>query len=128
MSHVDALIQRAENVVLKDIFNSKYLKITILPFFIAFDVLKCPFSKVAILHFQFLAATLNYKNVLPHMYSDYQLVLKMQKDNREKCSFRVGKHPYSNEILISNFFGGCRGHNRMVVGFTIAYAISAYHH
>jgi hypothetical protein len=24
MSHVDALMQRADNVVLKDIFNSKY--------------------------------------------------------------------------------------------------------
>ena len=58
MSHVDALMQRAEHVVLKDIFNSKYLKITILPFFIVFEALKCPFSKVATLRFQFLAGTL----------------------------------------------------------------------
>ena len=24
--------------------------------------------------------------------------------------------------------GGCRGHNRMVVGVTTTYAINAYHH
>jgi hypothetical protein len=60
MSHVDALnlMQRAGNVVLKDIFNIKELKITIFPFFIVFDALKCPFSKLAPLHFQFLAGTL----------------------------------------------------------------------
>ena len=25
-------------------------------------------------------------------------------------------------------FRGCRGHDRIVVGFTITYAINAYHH
>ena len=29
---------------------------------------------------------------------------------------------------MSNFIMGHRGHDRMVVGFTITYAISAYHH
>ena len=30
--------------------------------------------------------------------------------------------------LITLFFRGCHGHDHMVVGFTTAYAISAYHH
>jgi hypothetical protein len=30
--------------------------------------------------------------------------------------------------IMSNFIMGHRGHDRMVVGFTITYAISAYHH
>ena len=28
----------------------------------------------------------------------------------------------------SNMYGGCHGCDRMVVGFTTTYAISAYHH
>jgi hypothetical protein len=30
--------------------------------------------------------------------------------------------------FLSHEVRGCRGHDRMVVGFTATYAISAYHH
>ena len=32
------------------------------------------------------------------------------------------------EAADSIFFRGCRGHDRMIVGYTTTYAISAYHH
>jgi len=41
-------------------------------------------------------------------------------------SFISGK-PFTI-LLISDIPGGRRGHDRMVVGFTTTYAISAYHH
>jgi hypothetical protein len=31
-------------------------------------------------------------------------------------------------VNIIQALGGCRSHDRMVVGFTTTYAISAYHH
>jgi len=31
-------------------------------------------------------------------------------------------------ICLQRHIGGCRCHDRMVVGFTNSYAISAYHH
>jgi hypothetical protein len=31
-------------------------------------------------------------------------------------------------ICLQRHIGGCRGHDRMVVGFTNSYAISAHHH
>jgi hypothetical protein len=35
---------------------------------------------------------------------------------------------YSRNALKTFFFRGCPGRDRMVVGFTTTYAISAYHH
>ena len=31
-------------------------------------------------------------------------------------------------VIPLEYIGGCRGHDRMVVGFSTTYAISAYHH
>jgi len=38
------------------------------------------------------------------------------------------QYVFNNVWTYSPLTRGCRGHDRMVVGFTTTYAISAYHH
>jgi len=38
------------------------------------------------------------------------------------------KKPKPQKQMVKKGGGGCRGRDRMVVGFTTTYAISAYHH
>ena len=57
-----------------------------MPFFIVFDTLKCPFFKVAPLHFQFLAGTLNWLIFLRILKAFHWMSMK-SAENFQKWAF-----------------------------------------
>ena len=54
------------------------------------------------------------------------LILLININNTHKGKYNVPSRLKISEITICT--RGCRGRDRMVVGFTTTYAISAYHH
>ena len=83
-----------------------------MPFFIDFDALKCPFSKVAPLHFQFLAGTLTCAGFIP----DWDSSSEEHKPIKSTLSWLSGCYEISDLVSIFIFLEIFADSNELLVG------------
>ena len=62
------------------------------------------------------------------LYDNWCLPLKLSMQSVPITTNVVHSNPEQARCTQYNAIRGCRGRNRMVVGFTTTYAISAHHH